>query len=255
MFFVFKKSKFVIISLLFSLVVVLSLVCVNVGATAVYYNKPSKLLPIYSVKRSDNKISISFDAAYGDDYTLKILDILDEYNVKCTFFLVEFWVDKYPHLVKEIDKRGHEIGTHSKTHPNMSKLTETEMQEELISSSNKIKEITGKQVKVFRPPFGDYNNKLIEVCGKLNLYPIQWSVDSLDWKNLSAKEIYNRVVTKTTSGSIILCHNNGLHTSEALPYILANLIEKGYEFTPICDLIYKDNYTIDVQGVQSQALK
>ncbi len=223
--------------------------------SAVYFNGTTKKLPIYAVNREDNKIAISFDCAYGADYTLKLLDILDEYDVKCTFFVVEFWVKKYPEMLKEIDKRGHEIGTHSSTHPNMSKLSKDKIESELVSSSNKIKETINKEVMLFRPPFGDYDNDVIDVAKSLNLYTIQWDVDSLDWKDLSAKEITNRVVKKTKSGSIILCHNNGLHTHEALPYILSNLKEKGYKFVPIGELIYKDNYKIDSFGVQRQTLK
>lgn len=89
---------------------------------------PTKELPIYSVEREDKKIAISFDAAYGDEYTLDILDTLDKYNVKSTFFLVKFWIDKYPHQVKEIYKRGHDIGNHSATHPNMSQLSKEQME-------------------------------------------------------------------------------------------------------------------------------
>ena len=91
---------------------------------------------------------------------------------------------------------------------------------------------------------------VIDVATELGLYTIQWDVDSIDWKDISAKEIVNRVVSKTKSGSIILCHNNGLHTAEALPYILSNLKQKGYEFVKISQLIYKDNYTINAFGRQ-----
>ena len=103
---------------------------------------------------------------------------------------------------------------------------------------------------MFRPPYGDYNNDLISVCENLGLYAIQWNVDSIDWKDISAKQITDRVVSKTKSGSIILCHNNGLHTAEALPYVLSNLKEKGYEFVEIGKLIYKENYKINSFGVQ-----
>ncbi|MBQ3235331.1 MAG: polysaccharide deacetylase family protein [Clostridia bacterium] len=233
-----------------ALVFCLSVATKKTGAYAVYLGGTVRKLPIYSVEREDNKISISFDCAYGADYTLKLLDVLDEYNVKCTFFCVEFWVEKYPDMVKEIVKRGHEIGTHSKTHPKMSKLSESEIREELTSSIAKIEAITEQKVELFRAPFGDYNDRLITVSEDMGLYVIQWDVDSIDWKDISAKEIVNRVVKRTKSGSIILCHNNALHTHEALAYILSNLQEKGYEFVKISDLIYKENYKINSFGVQ-----
>lgn len=245
-----KKPFWLFSAILLFLVCLLSSITYKTGAYAVYFNGSNRKLPIYKVDRDDNKISISFDCAYGTDYTEKLLDILDEYNVKCTFFCVEFWAEKYPEMLKKISDRGHEIGTHSKTHPKMSKLSASEIENELVSSKKLIESITGKQVQLFRPPFGDYSDNVITVAEKLGLYTIQWSVDSIDWKDISSKEIVNRVVSKTESGSIILCHNQGLHTAEALPYILSNLKEKGYEFLPIGELIYKENYKINSLGVQ-----
>ena len=161
-------------------------------------------LPIYSVARQEKQIAISFDCAWGVDYTDKILDELDRHDIKCTWFAVEFWVEKYPEYAQKIVERGHELGTHSKTHPYMSKLSKTEMLEELKSSCSVIQKTTGIAPTLFRPPYGDYNDLLIETCAELNLYPIQWDVDSLDWKNLSATEISLRVINGAKAGSIIL---------------------------------------------------
>ncbi|MBQ3571376.1 MAG: polysaccharide deacetylase family protein [Clostridia bacterium] len=209
-----------------------------------------KKLPIYSVEREDKLIAISFDCAWGNEYTQKLLDEMQNYGIKATFFAVSFWVEKYPDEVKKIIQAGHELGTHSKTHSHMSKQTAKEINEELIYSSNAIKEITGEEVKLFRAPFGEYNNTLLECAESLGLYTIQWDVDSLDWKDLSAQEISMRVISRVKSGSIILCHNNGLHTAESLPLIFATLQSKGYKFVKISDLIYKDNYTMTHEGRQ-----
>ncbi len=211
-------------------------------------------LPIYSVAKQEKQIAISFDCAWGVEYTDKILDELDRHNVKCTWFAVEFWVEKYPEYAKKIVERGHELGTHSKTHPYMSKLSKTEMLEELKSSCAVIQKTTGVAPTLFRPPYGDYNDLLIETCEGLNLYPIQWDVDSLDWKNLSATEISLRIINGAKAGSIILCHNNGLHTAEALPMIFSTLQNRGYTFVPIGQLIYKTNYTVDHTGKQHPAV-
>ncbi len=248
----FYKKKYFVVFVSLLLVLVLSALNYKTGASLVYFNGTVRKLPIYSVDRQDDKISISFDCAYGADYTNELLDVLDTYNVKCTFFMVEFWVKTFPEMVVEIKKRGHDIGTHSKTHPNMSKLSRAQIKSELESSINAIITLTGEPVTLFRPPYGDYDNDVIDVASELNLYTIQWDVDSLDWKDLSASEISSRVINKTKSGSIILCHNNGLHTAKALPTILSTLKGNGFEFVPISELIYKQNYTIDSFGVQHE---
>ena len=133
----------------------------------------------------------------------------------------------------------------------MSKQGETEIRAELKSSAEAIRNITGKEVTLFRPPYGDYDDLLIDTSNSMGLYPIQWDVDSLDWKDLSASDIASRIVDRVKSGSIILCHNNGLHTAEALPIVIDTLRAKGYEFVPIGELIYSDNYTIDATGKQN----
>lgn len=247
----FKKSTAITL-----FVLVLCLGCLTgavkyTNTASVYFGGTTKKLPIYSVNRNDNKISISFDCAYGAEYTQGILDVLKEYDVKCTFFVVDFWAKKYPDVLKKIVSEGHEVGTHSTTHPKMSKLSSEQISSELTTSIKTITDITGQKVELFRAPFGDYDNEVIETASNMGLYTIQWDVDSIDWKDISAKKITDRVVSKTKSGSIILCHNNGLHTLEALPYVLSNLKEKGYEFVKISQLIYKENYEINSFGVQT----
>ena len=249
-----KTSKKLITVFISTLLIALVSLTSATNSASVYLGTVKKV-PIYRVGRDDNKISISFDCAYGDEFTLDILDTLDKYNVKCTFFVVEFWVKKFPDKVEEIISRGHEIGTHSRSHPKMSTLSSEQIREELVSSISAIEKITSKKVKLFRAPFGDYDNELLEVASSLDLYTIQWDVDSLDWKNLTAEEICNRVVSKTKSGSIILCHNNGLHTAESLKKTLPALQEKGYEFIPISELVYKENYIINSAGEQLLAGK
>ncbi|MBQ7642545.1 MAG: polysaccharide deacetylase family protein [Clostridia bacterium] len=246
-------KKRILISVSF-LVILALFVCLNAfsGAYGVYVNGKSaaRKLPVYCVDREDKKIAISFDCAWGTEYTDIILDALDFYGVKCTFFAVEFWVEKNPDYIRKIAERGHEIGTHSATHSHMSKLSESAIIEELSTSSKAISELTGKPVTLFRAPFGEYNDRVISTASGLGLYTVQWDVDSLDWKDLSAEQIYSRVAKKVKSGSIILCHNNGLHTAESLPLIFADLIERGYTFVPIGELIYKEDYKILPDGKQ-----
>ena len=206
-------------------------------------------LPIYCVNRDDNKISISFDAAWGGDKTLGILELLDEYNIKTTFFLVDIWTQKYPELVKEIVARGHEIGNHSTSHPQMSKLNETQIAKELNTQADNVLAIAGVRPVLFRPPYGDYNNRVITTARAQGFVPIQWSVDSLDWKNRGAQEIINRA-TKVKSGDIVLFHNDSQYILDALPAVLKYYAENGYSVVPISDILLTGETTIDIQGRQ-----
>lgn len=209
-------------------------------------------LPIYCVKKSDDEkvISISFDAAWGNEDTGKLIEILDKYNVKTTFFVVGAWVDKYPESVKELSDAGHEIMNHSNTHPHMTEISKEQMIEEVTKCDKKIEKITGKKPILFRAPYGDYNDAVVGAMRECGHYTIQWDVDSLDWKNLSPSEITERVTSKVKPGSIVLFHNAALHTPEALPTILEALQKDGYKIVPISKLIIKDNYEVDNSGMQ-----
>lgn len=221
------------------------------GACAqVWFGNSSRLVPIYRVDTEEKQVAISFDAAWGADKTQQILDILKEYEVTATFFLVGFWVDKYPDMVKAIDEAGMEIGTHSNTHPDMVKLDKSTILSELETSISKIKDITGKEVTVFRAPYGSYNNTLLKTTEELGLKTIQWDVDSLDWKGLSAAQVTDRVMKNAQNGSIILMHNNADNVVESLRLTLDWLKMKGYKITSVGELVYGEDYTIDSNGVQ-----
>lgn len=208
--------------------------------------------PIYSVATQDKKIAFSFDATWGAEHTQDILNILEENKVKTTFFLVNIWLDEYPEMAGLIHKKGHEIQLHSTTHPHFPELSTQDMEGELKANNAKIKEIAGVEGTLFRPPFGDYDNTVIDTAHSLGLEVIQWSVDSLDWQDITAVEICERVKKGVTSGSIVLFHNNGLHTAEALAELIPYFQSQGYEIVPVSELIYQDNYTVDINGVQSQ---
>lgn len=209
-----------------------------------------KILPIYAVDTPEKKVALTFDAAWGNEDTQMLIDILGKYNIKATFFVVGEWVDKYPESVKALSDAGHMIQNHSATHPHMPALSRDGMLQEITGCNQKIEALTGQKPTLFRPPYGDYNNTLIEVLKSQNMYCIQWDVDSLDWKDYSADAIQERVVAKTKEGSIILFHNAAKNTPAALPGIIEALLANGYSFSTVYDLIYKDNYTIDHTGRQ-----
>ncbi len=207
-------------------------------------------LPIYSVETEEKKIAITFDAAWSAEDTDEILEILKKHNAKITVYAVGDWVDKNPEAVKKFYENGHEIGNHSDSHPSFSKISREEIRKEITSCNDKIKAITGKAPQTVRSPSGDYDNKSIEIAESLGMKMIQWDVDSLDWKLLSVEEMYERVTSKTTNGSILLFHNGVENTPEALDKILAKLKTDGYDFVTVSELIYWYNYEINHTGRQ-----
>ena len=253
MFLVIKKKTiaFVLAGLLAAAGLIFSLSGAN--AAAVYFGTSLRKIPIYRVDTQEKKIALTFDAAWGADKTEGIMEILKEYGADATFFLVGFWMESYPEMTQKIAENGFEIGTHSNTHPHMSRLDTETIVTELTVSCAKINSLTDQQVTLFRAPFGEYNDKVMTAAEGLGLQTIQWDVDSLDWKNLTASEITLRIAGKVQPGSIILCHNNGLHTAEALPAVLATLKNSGYEFVPVGELIHRGNFTMDANGRQHAA--
>lgn len=250
-FFVIKKSFLIKCLLVNLLIAVLTVVCFFTGSAVVWQNKTTRKIPIYCVGTEEKTVALSFDAAWGADKTLGILDVLTRYDVKANFFVVGFWAERYGDVLKSLSDSGRiEIGTHSNTHPYMTKLSKDSMRLELQTSSELIEQTTGVKTELFRAPYGDYNDSLLTVAEELGLYTIQWDVDSLDWKGLSANDIAVRVLQQAKSGSIVLMHNDGEHTLEALPLIIEGLKNKGYIFKTIGEMIYKDNFTVAHDGTQ-----
>lgn len=212
----------------------------------------SKKLPIYSVEKEDNKIALSFDAAWDNKYTDEILEILDKYHIKATFFVTGSWVDKFPQDIKAIAAAGHDIGNHSENHKHMSSLSKEESIEEIMKVHNKVKELTGMEMKLFRAPYSDYSNKLIDATKEVGYYSIEWNVDSEDWKDYGADSIISSVINNKNlgNGSIILCHNDAKYIKDALEPMILGLLEKGYEIVPVSKLIFTNDYYLDHKGRQ-----
>ena len=212
-----------------------------------------KEVPIYFVETDEKKVAVSFDAAWGCERTEKILAVLKKYNVQATFFLTNIWLEDYPEMAKKIADAGHEIAMHSVSHPHMSQISAEQVAQELDGNRQMIVDITGYQPELFRFPFGEYDNKSIDVVRSKGYYPIQWSIDSLDWVESKSKEdIVDRVTMGLHPGAIILCHNNGVYTAEAVDEIIAYAQGEGYQFVPVGQLIYKGKYQTDQQGMELQ---
>lgn len=211
-----------------------------------------KELPVYCVQTEKPQVALSFDAAWGNDDTQTILDILSSHKVKVTFFMTGGWVETYPEDVKKIAAAGHDLGNHSENHKNMSQLSSSQQKEELMTVHEKVKELTGIDMNLFRPPYGDYNSELIQTSKACGYLPIQWDVDSLDWKDYGVDSIIQTVTEHKHlgNGSIILMHNGAKYTAQALETVITVLQDKGYELVPISELVYRENYTMDHEGRQ-----
>ena len=209
-------------------------------------------LPIYCVQTDQKKVALTFDAAWGNEDTQKILDILKEKNVHATFFMTGGWVKNYPEDVKAILAAGHDLGNHSENHKNMSQLSSDEQKQELLSVHERVRQLTGYEMFLFRPPYGDYDDSVVLTARECGYYPIQWDVDSLDWKDYGTDAILDRVLNHSHlgNGSIILCHNGAKYTAQALERLITGLQEKGYRIVPISELILREDYHMDAEGRQ-----
>ena len=227
--------------------------CTGVSKVATVSNTVNgRELPIYSVETDEKKVALSFDAAWGNEDTQQILDILEKQNVHVIFFMTGQWVEKFPEDVKKIYEAGHDLGNHSATHPNMSQLSSEQCQEELQKVHAKVKELTGVDMNLFRPPYGDYDNEVIQNATACGYYTIQWDCDSLDWKDYGVDNIIKTVCEHKNlrNGSIILMHNGAKYTAEALPKVIEKLQGMGYEIVPVSELIYREDYHLDTTGRQ-----
>ncbi|MBQ3284655.1 MAG: polysaccharide deacetylase family protein [Ruminococcus sp.] len=205
-------------------------------------------IPIYYVDTQEKVCALSFDAAWGNEQTATLLDILDDYEVKSTFFLVGDWVENYPDDVKEIAARGHDVGNHSATHPHMAQLGSNEQCKEIDACNAAVKELTDRSPTLFRAPYGEYDNKLVNNLKARDMYCVQWNIDSLDWKDPSPDEMVSRIQSKLCPGSVILMHNGAKNTPEALPKIIEMIQGEGYTIVPISQLIPEGDYYTDHEG-------
>ena len=213
----------------------------------------SRQLPIYSVERPQKMCALSFDAAWGNQVTPLLIETLAKYDIKATFFVMGEWAEEYPDSVKALAEAGHEVMNHSDTHEHYNSFSAQEIIADVSACNEKIAAITGVTPTLIRCPFGEYDDHVISAIRSMGMEPIQWDVDSLDWKDTDPDSVCQRVTEKVRSGSIVLFHNAAAHTAQALPQVLECLIREGYTIVPISQLIYTENYTIDHTGRQFPA--
>ena len=250
MFLVFNKEKIQTYFVSILTVGVLIIIANMSTAQTLPTSSSERVLPIYKVKTEENKVALTMNCAWSADDIDRILETLEKNEVKITFFIVGEWAEKYPEAVKKIYEAGHEIGTHSNTHPHVEQLSAEKNLEEIKLGVEKLQKITGEKTRLYRTPYGEYNDTVINTARENGYYTIQWNIDTLDYKGLTGDEMWGRIKEKLQKGSIILTHNGTEHTADSLDMLLKNIKTNGYQVTTVSDLIYKDNYIIDNNGTQ-----
>lgn len=182
-------------------------------------------------------VALTFDDGPHQTVTALILDTLNDFDAKGTFFMLGNQIDYYPSLVQRVAEEGHEIGSHTETHPDLSKVDGARIKKEFEATNERMHKIIGRYPTVFRPPYGAYNEEVMTYATNYKQPVIMWSVDSLDWKTRNAAEIYTEIVNGTTNGSIILMHDIHEETAEALPIVLNKLKNEGYSFVTVSQLL------------------
>ena len=213
--------------------------------------------PIFKVDASEkeknhiNYMSLTFDCSFINDYTYQILDVLDKYDAKVTFFMTNGFMTNNVDQICEILKRGHEIGNHSATHPDFNHIVDTSVVKEVMIPHNFIQNSIGIDMCLFRFPYGSYSPRTVKILKSLGYYPIQWSFDSLDFRELGVEFLIERFNKNNclVPGAIILFHNGAKYTVDALPYILDLIEEKNLKCIKVSDLIFRDNFCI-IKGKQ-----
>ncbi len=239
--------------------IMIGLCCILLAVTVIVFSAdkaltvmatPDRPLPVYSVETDKKKIAITFDAAWGADDTDELIAILKKHNAKATFFVTGQWAQKYPECVKAFDAEGHLIAGHSYNHTLYTKLNTQELSDDINLCNKIISSLTHKEPDILRVPSGDYNERVIKQIYAMNLYPIQWDVDSLDYTGITRDEIVKRVTDKVRNGSIILFHNGVENTPKALDRILTQLSADGWQFVTVDELIIKEDFKINHEGRQ-----
>lgn len=213
-----------------------------------------KLLPISSVETDKKEVALSFEATYGNGDISGILKTLKKYDIQATFFMTGGWVENYPEDVKAILSAGHDLGNIGESHKHMAQLTKEECMEEIEQAHTRVQALTGYEMFLFRPPYGDYDNGVISSAAKCGYYSVCWDVDSLDWKDYGVDAILNNVLKNDNlrNGSIIRCHNGAKYTAQALEKLIQGLEEQGYAIVPVSQLIYREKYHLNGEGRQTK---
>lgn len=215
-------------------------------------NVYGKELPIQSAETEEKKAALTFECAWGHGNLDKILEILRRYDVRAAFFVTGNWAETYPQELQKIVQGGHDIGNHSMTHRNLKQLEEAEIKEEVMEAHQILTELAEKEIKFFRPPYGAFDDTILLTAKKVGYLTVMGSIDSMDWKDYGTEEIIKTVMEnkELQPGAIIRLNSEAKYTKDALPGLIEKLQEEGYRIVPLSNLLYKDEYHLDVKGRQ-----
>ncbi len=233
---------------IFGFALVLS--CLILGTSIMAAFAEERKIPIYCVDTNEKKIAITFDCAWEDFDTDRILNVLEKYDARATFFVTGDYVRRCAGSVKKFSDAGHDIGNHSDNHPHPNNLSKEQLKEDTKKCAEEIKKLGIEEKKLYRSPYGEYNNATVSTIEEMGYFFIQWDTDSLDYTKIGTAEIIRRVCDKAKEGSIVLFHTGVENTSLALDKILERFSKDGYSFVTVDELIYKENYKIDPAGKQ-----
>jgi len=219
-------------------ILAISVIWVEKNNLSVFASQPPAA--VYSIPTERKVVALTFDISWGDKRAEPIIEILKTKNVKnVTFFLSSPWSKTHPDIVKKITDQGFEVGSHGHKHDNYSKYSDEDIRKQITIADGVLSEMTGKSPNLIRMPNGDFDKRVLKIAEELNYKVVQWDTDSLDWQNPGVDAIINRVVGKAHPGDIILLHasDSCKQTHLALPAIIDQLRDKGYEFVTVSQLI------------------
>jgi len=241
-----RVTKLILLAALTLLAIIFALPSVQIVLAA------EKKMPIYSVQTDEKVVAITFDAAWGADDTDILLEILEEYDARATFFICGYWFEQFPNDVKKFHAAGHDIANHGDTHAHVASLNLEKNKAEIMGAHEKARALLGIEMDLYRPPYGEYSDDVITATEQTRYFAIQWDVDSLDWKKLGADHMVHTVLNHKNlqNGSILLFHNDLPETPIALRRIMSELKNQGYKFIPVSELILRENFKLDHTGRQ-----
>ena len=233
----FSKKKLVLMA------VILVIMLISLGGFLLYNREPPStatvLEPIYQGRTDIKAVALAVNVDWGEDIVPGMIDLFEKEEISATFFVTGRFASKFPQVVKSIATAGHEVGNHGYSHKHPDKIGFVENQREISRTEEELKQVVGKPVKLYAPPYGECSVPVVEAAEKLGYKTIMWTIDTVDWKGGTARGIADKVVTKAQNGAIILMHPKPV-TLEALPIIIRELKAQGYEFQKISQIIRGD---------------